>query len=342
MDGLSSVGYEAEIPCPSRMSSSSPVLEPALFPVGLIVEQSADNADEMKELATFWSIEQEQLEPGPYSGRISCFHTQRLQISITHRSRGTRVRGNVPRQSVVFGLVLPSSGPTFYRCRRLAPQEIALTFPGDELMFQSMGASRVVSVAVSEELANAHALAIWGQSLASRCRDGRLLVSSGATAGEIGEKLAALIDDTLRRPERLQNEFFAGRLEQEILDALLEQVDAHRPRPFRSGRREFAIRAKEYLRAHANEPLRMGELCGEIGRSSRTLEIGFREAFGMSLKARLQAMRLNGAHRDLRAAKGSEKTVKEIAMKWGFMHLGRFSVNYRKWFCECPSETLGR
>jgi AraC family ethanolamine operon transcriptional activator len=84
----------------------------------------------------------------------------------------------------------------------------------------------------------------------------------------------------------------------------------------------------------------MSELCGEIGRSSRTLEIGFREAFGMSLKARLQAMRLNGAHRDLRAARGTGKTVKEVAMKWGFMHLGRFSVNYRKWFGQCPSETL--
>jgi AraC family ethanolamine operon transcriptional activator len=323
------------------MSLLSPVLEPPLFPAGMIVEQSANDADQMKEFAAFWSVEQEQLEPGPYTGRISAFHTPRLQIAITHRSRSTRVRGQVPRHAVVFGLVLPSPNPSFFRCRRLGPQEIAMVASGEELMLQTMGDSRVVTVAVSASVAADYAHSAWGEPLAARCRDGRFLLSGG-TAGAIGEKLVTFIHATLKQPEKLHDDEFCARLEQLILDALLGNVDAHRPQPIRSERREFAIRAKEYLRAHANEPLRMGELCGEIGRSSRTLEIGFREAFGMSLKARLQAMRLNGAHRDLRAAKGSEKTVKEIAMKWGFMHLGRFSVNYRKWFGECPSETLGR
>jgi AraC family ethanolamine operon transcriptional activator len=318
------------------------VLEPPLFPAGLIIERTADDADQMKELASFWNIEQEQLEPGPYFGRISAFHTPRLQIAITHRSRSTRIRGQVPRDAAVFGLVLPSPSPAFFRCRRLGPQEIALVTSGEELMLQTMGDSRVVSVAVSAGVAHDHANSAWGEPLAARCRDGRLLLSGGTAAGSIGEKLTALIHATLKQPEKLHDDEFCARLEHVILDALLGQVDVHRPQPIRSERREYAIKAKEYLRAHANEPLRMGELCGEIGRSSRTLEIGFREAFGMSLKARLQAMRLNGAHRDLRAAKGSEKTVKEIAMKCGFMHLGRFSVNYRKWFGECPSATLGR
>ncbi|MCI1025923.1 helix-turn-helix domain-containing protein, partial [Pseudomonas putida] len=35
-------------------------------------------------------------------------------------------------------------------------------------------------------------------------------------------------------------------------------------------------------------------------------------------------------------------TVAEVAMRWSFWHLGRFSESYRQLFKEFPSETLKR
>ncbi len=35
-------------------------------------------------------------------------------------------------------------------------------------------------------------------------------------------------------------------------------------------------------------------------------------------------------------------SVTGIALDWGFAHLGRFSVEYRERFGECPSQTLRR
>lgn len=35
-------------------------------------------------------------------------------------------------------------------------------------------------------------------------------------------------------------------------------------------------------------------------------------------------------------------TITEIAMGWGFTHMGRFSLSYRQVFGESPSETLRR
>ncbi|MFP5456117.1 MAG: helix-turn-helix domain-containing protein, partial [Alphaproteobacteria bacterium] len=35
-------------------------------------------------------------------------------------------------------------------------------------------------------------------------------------------------------------------------------------------------------------------------------------------------------------------TVSELALEWGFTHLGRFSAEYRRRFQELPSETLRR
>ena len=37
-----------------------------------------------------------------------------------------------------------------------------------------------------------------------------------------------------------------------------------------------------------------------------------------------------------------KESVTEIAMTWGFSHMGRFSVEYRRRFGEIPSDSLRR
>jgi AraC-like DNA-binding protein len=56
----------------------------------------------------------------------------------------------------------------------------------------------------------------------------------------------------------------------------------------------------------------------------------------------LRLRRLNSAHRELLSRGPDETTVAEVAMRWSFWHLGRFSSSYRALFKELPSETLRR
>lgn len=321
-------------------ASRAATSESTLFPAGLVIDAQCSDPEQMREIAPYWTIEEEQLEPGRFHGSIAAFHTPRVQLAVSNRSHGTRVLGHVPKAAVAFALVLPSPHATYFQYRKLGPQEIAVAPAGEEFLFQTMGASRVVTVAVCERLVRAQADSLWRERLEARVADGRLTLAATITSGSVGRTLAKLVDVTLGQSHTLHDPTHCARLENSILRTLFASAEPSRPHEGRSNRRDMAVKAKAYLRAHANEPLRMGGLCHEMGRSSRTVEIGFREAFGMSLKARLQAMRLNGAHRDLRAARGSGTTVKEIAFKWGFMHLGRFSVNYRTWFGQCPSDTL--
>jgi len=53
----------------------------------------------------------------------------------------------------------------------------------------------------------------------------------------------------------------------------------------------------------------------------------------------LRDARFETVHDALKRAQ-PEQSVAELAMKWGFSHLGRFAVEYRKRFGESPSETL--
>lgn len=71
----------------------------------------------------------------------------------------------------------------------------------------------------------------------------------------------------------------------------------------------------------------------------RTLRYAFREQFGVGPKQHLQSVRLSGVRRDLRRAEAGVKLA-DVANRWGFWHLGQFAADYRRQFCELPSETL--
>ena len=51
---------------------------------------------------------------------------------------------------------------------------------------------------------------------------------------------------------------------------------------------------------------------------------------------------LGRALRELLSRTHLQTTVAEVAMRWSFWHLGRFSSSYRALFKELPSETLKR
>ncbi|MCW5695648.1 MAG: helix-turn-helix transcriptional regulator [Bauldia sp.] len=95
--------------------------------------------------------------------------------------------------------------------------------------------------------------------------------------------------------------------------------------------------ACEYVADNPGEPIGMRELADAVGASREALHRAFADTVGLTPSAWLRVRRLNGAHRDLRAARPSRMTVSEAAMKWGFWHLGRFSAYYRGHFGHLPS-----
>jgi AraC-like DNA-binding protein len=47
-------------------------------------------------------------------------------------------------------------------------------------------------------------------------------------------------------------------------------------------------------------------------------------------------------HDELTDNGDSHSSVSNVAHRWGFVHLGRFSSAYRRRYGELPSQTLGR
>lgn len=99
-------------------------------------------------------------------------------------------------------------------------------------------------------------------------------------------------------------------------------------------------RVKEVVNDCPEENFGMADLATKAGVSPRTLQQCFLRYAGMPPIVWLRNRRLNAARRDLLAAAETGMSVAEVAMKWSFWHLGRFSQSYHALFGEYPKQTV--
>ena len=109
---------------------------------------------------------------------------------------------------------------------------------------------------------------------------------------------------------------------------------------FRS--RQWVYKAEEFCGQHSSQPLRIGQLCRELGVSERTLRDAFYRLTDTNPLAYLQTQRLNKVYRGLRDSDPGEVLIKQLAYTSGFFHLGHFCRDYKQLFGESPSETIKR
>ena len=122
-----------------------------------------------------------------------------------------------------------------------------------------------------------------------------------------------------------------GQLRHSQSHRLLTRVPEIAPRAVR--------RAREYIEAHLAEAISVNDIAAAGGLCVRSLQAAFHRHTGDSPMAFLRERRLEAVHRDLRTASPGT-TVTEVALRYGFGHLGRFSASYARKFGEAPSATL--
>jgi transcriptional regulator GlxA family with amidase domain len=105
---------------------------------------------------------------------------------------------------------------------------------------------------------------------------------------------------------------------------------------------DLVKRAEQLTLADLDQPLHISALCRALAVSERTLRKAFLGKHGVPPCRHLRLLRLSHARRALLSADRNLVTVTEIATGFGFVELGRFSVEYRKVFGESPSQTLQR
>ena len=137
-------------------------------------------------------------------------------------------------------------------------------------------------------------------------------------------------------------------LAQQLVDDCLYILDCPSQTPdlaslkHRAHDRRLIQRVFDLVMASPQEHFNVLQLANGSGVSVRPLQQRFTSSIGVSPSQWQRLRRLNFARRDLLRRVPAETTVAEVAMRWSFWHLGRFSQAYYQLFGELPSRTLSR
>jgi transcriptional regulator GlxA family with amidase domain len=100
--------------------------------------------------------------------------------------------------------------------------------------------------------------------------------------------------------------------------------------------------AVEFVHASAHLPVTSADVARHAGLTARGLQQAFARHLETTPTEYLRAVRLDRVREELRSASPEVTSVADVARRWAFAHLGRFSAAYVRRFGEYPRETLQR
>jgi transcriptional regulator GlxA family with amidase domain len=98
--------------------------------------------------------------------------------------------------------------------------------------------------------------------------------------------------------------------------------------------------AEDYIYANLETAITRDELANIAGVSIRSLSRAFEKKYGTGPMAFVRQRRLDACFSRLRGSEPGVSTVTDVAMSYGFNHVGEFAIAYKKAFGESPSKSL--
>ncbi len=312
-----------------------------LFNSTSLFQVTCTDQDEFLEKAVGWDIEHFQLASGAYLISMDILHTESIQISNVSHHVGILERGGIPNGACAISLpTLLSSKPLHFRGRILEKGQCPALLSGEEFETFSSGGVNYVTLVVKTALLDKISRLVRGQEFSSLVDQQVVYIPRKSQ-----QRLIQLITTSMNSPNissrtpgiRQQN-----LLEKQILEQLLLAIQpSHSKDPKFPNRIVVARQAKQVIQDNLHQRISIEQICDHIGCSIRTLHLGFNECYGIPPRQYARTLALNGVHKRL-CRLSSNETITDIAMQWGFYHLGRFSGQYKSLFSELPSETVKR
>ncbi|MFI8932910.1 AraC family transcriptional regulator [Streptomyces sp. NPDC053474] len=217
---------------------------------------------------------------------------------------------------------------------------------GDTVLDRWSGDCRLLAVKVDRTALEGRLERLIGRPVPSPVTFGPVF-DTRRGAGRGWARLVRTVAADLREDDGvLTHPLVAEPLQEALLNGLLLAAD-HRYRdrladPVHQLRPAPVKRVTDAVQARPEHPFTTASLAAEGRVGVRWLQEAFRRYVGMSPMAYVRDVRLGRVREELLASGPGERSVSEVAHRWGFTHLGRFAEQYRARFGELPSQTLRR
>jgi len=277
--------------------------------------EAFNNYKSMKKSAKNWDIHcAYQLHPNALIGEHRVEEFQTLQLSYTKREGGFMHNAISPKDTFSVAIIL--------QCASKACFDVHKLYKGKVLFFDDDKAYNFMS----ESSIEVGIISISKLKYPQLCE-------------YLSHYLGFFIDD---KEEILSSIFQKTKnKEQDILFTLTNFVKKYSPRTSKITKGEsIALSIRDEVYQHMDGEISISAFAKKYNVHSQTLQNSFKSLFGFTPKLFLRLLKLNLVHYELENTDPKTATVSNIARKWGFTHMGRFSNYYSKLFLEKPSTTL--
>ncbi|WP_417583616.1 helix-turn-helix domain-containing protein [Pelagibacterium sp.] len=282
-----------------------------------------------------WSQHYDQIGSGRYWGSIDTLalpgmtvYRERIGVPILQETAG-------PCGRLLFAIPLGADGSWRVEASALASRSLMIAPGGQEVVIAGSAPSDLLIVSAEAELFAAHLpnVDFFDPATVERCEQ-----VQGFT-----DWLLSLFDAHRcgRAPQGPQYDRVLTGMLHDCLVGLTVHAKSCEPPDYPEAASQYRL-LRDFIASQAGEPLSVGEMAQAIGMEPARLRVLFRQVTGLSPSEWSRLKRLEAVRRDLCDCPEAGRTVSDVAMNWGFWHLGRFAQYYAAMFGETPSETLAR
>ncbi|WP_332671245.1 helix-turn-helix domain-containing protein [Aromatoleum sp.] len=310
-----------------------------------VVRLDTRDADDHASCLQHWRQRYDQLSAGAFAGKFGEFWFDNIQIFRERTNQVVHEIGYAWEGSRTVGVPVEVDGNGWY-CGEACTLDSLITLRGgDELDYRTPRVHDVVAVTTDARMFNDYAARVEHRDIEAEMGKRRVLAATPEQVSTLRSFLLTVMASLEATPALLRHAQTRKGLEQAIYGSLIAAINEASDSGSRCtgagrGRQQIVDRAREYMRAHIDEPITVADLCTELKVSRRTLQYSFQDILNLNPVSFLRAMRLNGVRRALKNAAYGQESVADIAARWGFWHLSHFAADYKMMFGELPSDTL--
>lgn len=291
-----------------------------------------------------WKQDYEQLSNGRFSGTLDEVWFGNVQLFREQTNLVVHETGLPWEGSRTIGVTLDATGDGRFSGTKLDRGSLFTLGSGESLDFLTPKQLDIIAVSADASELQEFSQAIWGLDIEAKLTAPGVLTHSVEAAHSLGGFLTELLTSIKATPDMLNYPQTRKIIEQEVFNSLAHAINGSsisESAVFTASRKSVVDKAKAYVLEHHDEPVTIPDLCLALKISRRTLQYSFESVLGINPVAYLRAIRLNRVRRAIKENDGlADLTVADMAARWGFWHLSKFSANYKAMFGELPSVTL--
>lgn len=307
-----------------------------------VLERNVVSIEDLREAVRDADVEARQLSAGAVKGNLLHVAMDDLVLTEGAFSGAVELQGPLSPDCLTLGVLLDAEEPSSQWLQEISIKDVGIFAPGQEHLALYRRKTRYSAFTVHEDNLMSHAEREGYRLSPSTLRSSRML-GAGFEAWKASMRIGRL---ARRSPDLLNSAPVSRELRSQLLNGYLDvlsRTDGQEigTRAGASHAASIVADARAIIDCNAHRLVTIDELARALEVPRRTLHRAFVDVLGLPPAAYLRFYRLNGARRELkRYETAGQAVVTEVATRWGFGELGRFSAQYRTMFGELPSNTV--